>query len=57
MRFCTTTHQHYCSIDLHAKQMHVCILNHDGQIVLHANMKTDPAQLAVTITPRRERVL
>lgn len=28
MRFYTTTHRHYCGIDLHAKQMYVCILNH-----------------------------
>jgi hypothetical protein len=27
MRFYTTQHPFYCSIDLHARSMYVCILN------------------------------
>jgi hypothetical protein len=27
MRFYSKTHQHYCGIDLHARNMYVCILN------------------------------
>ena len=46
MRFYTTTHQHYCGIDLHAKQMYVCILNHDGQIVLHGVYVTSGERLS-----------
>lgn len=54
MRFYTMTHQHYCGIDLHAKQMYVCIINQGGDTVFHANMKTDPEQLAAAIAPYRE---
>ncbi len=54
MRFYPTTHQHYCDIDLHAKQMYVCIINQAGETVFHANMKTDPALLAAAIAPFRE---
>ena len=54
MRFYTNTHHHYCGIDLHAKQMYVCILNRDGEIVLHANMKASPEPLAAAIAPYRD---
>jgi hypothetical protein len=54
MRFYTTTHQHYCGIDLHAKQMYVCIINQAGDTVLHANMKASPEPLSVAIAPYRE---
>ena len=39
MRFYTHQHPFYCGIDLHARSMYVCILSHDGEIVLHRNMK------------------
>ena len=29
MRFYTQQHQFYCGIDLHARTMYVCILNHE----------------------------
>ena len=54
MRFYTTAHQHYCGIDLHAKQRYVCIIRHSGETVFHGNMKTDPNQLAAAIAPYRE---
>jgi|TARA_B100000959_G_scaffold242632_1_gene265395 transposase len=54
MRFYNTTHQHYCGIDLHAKSMYVCIINHDGETVLHCNMKTEPEHLATAIEPYRQ---
>ena len=54
MRFYTTTHQHYCGIDLHAKQMVVCIIKQAGETVLHRNMKTDPDQLAMAVAPFRD---
>jgi hypothetical protein len=39
MRFYTTTHKHHRGIDLHAKSMYVYILNQEGDVVLHRNMK------------------
>ncbi len=42
MRFYTKTHTHYCGIDLHAKTMYLCILDGEGQILLHKNLKSRP---------------
>ena len=38
MRFYTQQHQFYCGIDLHARTMYLCILNRDGEILVHRNM-------------------
>jgi hypothetical protein len=40
MRFYNTAHQYYCGIDLHTKMMYVCILNNDGETLLHQNIPT-----------------
>ena len=42
MRFYTNQHKYYCGIDLHSTQMYLCILDQEGKIVLHKNIKTDP---------------
>ncbi|MCD4701776.1 MAG: transposase, partial [Candidatus Aegiribacteria sp.] len=57
MRFYTATHQYYCGIDLHARVMYLCIINSDGEIVLHRNMKADPESLLKTIEPYRPDIL
>jgi transposase len=54
MRFYTQQHQFYCGIDLHARTMYVCILNHDGEIMLHRNMKARPEAFLQAIAPYRE---
>src|SRR6266545_4781108 len=57
MRFYTKQHQFYCGIDLHARTMYVCMLNHDGEIVVHRNMPTSPEALLKTIAPYREQIV
>jgi transposase len=57
MRFSTKPHQCYCGIDLHARTMYVCILNQDGEILLHRNMKTSPETLLRNIAPYRADVV
>ena len=57
MRFYTNHHKFYCGIDLHAKNMYVCVLNEAGEIVLHRDIKTDSEVLLKTIAPFREDVL
>jgi len=47
-------HKHYCGIDLHAKMMYVCIMNEDGDILFHRNMKTDRNIFLKKIAPFRE---
>src|SRR5438093_895446 len=54
MRFYTQQHKAYCGIDLHARSMYVCVLNQDGEILLHRNMKTRPEVFLKAIAPYRE---
>ena len=37
MRFYTQQHQFYCGIDLHARTMYLCILNRDGEMLMHSD--------------------
>jgi hypothetical protein len=57
MRFSTQPHHFYCGIDLHARTMYVCLLNRDGEIVVHRNMKASPDALLKVIAPYREDVV
>jgi transposase len=54
MRFYTKQHQFYCGIDLHARSMYVCILSHDGEILVHRNMKAAPEPFLRAIAPYRD---
>lgn len=54
MRFYTTTHNHYCGIDLHAKTMYLCILDREGEIVLHKNMRSRPEEFLAAVEPFRD---
>ena len=54
MRFYTNHHAFYCGIDLHARSMYVCIMNHAGEVLLHRNMQAAPAPLLKAIAPYRE---
>jgi transposase len=55
MRFYTGQHQYYCGIDLHARTMYVCILEHEtGEVVLHRNLRCDPDTFLRTIAPFRD---
>ncbi len=54
MRFYTETHQHTCGIDLHAKTMYLCILDREGQILLHRNMRSGPETFLDAVAPYRE---
>lgn len=54
MRFYNTSHKHYCGIDLHAKTMYVCILDQEGNVVLHRNLRSEPEKLLRALQPYRE---
>ena len=54
MRFYTNVHEAYCGIDLHARTMYACILNRDGEILLHRNMPTTPAIFLKAVAPYRQ---
>ena len=57
MRFYTNTHAFYCGIDLHARSMYVCIIDHQGEVVLHRNMDARPEPLLKALAPFREDVV
>ncbi len=54
MKFYTQTHRHYCGIDLHARTLYICILNQEGQTLIHKNIKATPEALITLIAPYRE---
>jgi transposase len=54
MRFYTGNHDHYCGIDLHAKTMYLCILDRDGQALLHRNIPSCPESFLSAIAPYRD---
>jgi Transposase len=54
MRFYTNQHPFYCGIDLHARSMYVCIMNHDGAILLHRHMQAAPEPCLKAIAPYRD---
>jgi hypothetical protein len=54
MRFYTKQHRFYCGIDLHARTMYVCILNRDGEVLLHRHMKAAPEPFLKAIAPYRD---
>ena len=53
MRFYTQQHQFYCGIALHARTMYICILNQDGEIMVHRNMQASPEPFLKAIAPYR----
>ena len=57
MRFYTQQHPFYCGIDLHARSMYLCILNRDGQTVLHRNMPSAPEPFLAAIAPYRNELV
>ena len=54
MKFYTRQHKHYCGIDLHARQMYVCILDAAGKVCLSRNLECSPQVLLAAVQPFRE---
>ena len=57
MRFYTEQHQHYCGIDLHSRTMYLCVLDAEGEVVLHRNAKSRPEALLGGLKRFRESVV
>jgi transposase len=53
MRFYTKQHPLYCGIDLHARTMYLCVLNQDGEILVHRNMPAGPEPFLNAVAPYR----
>ena len=54
MKFYTQTHKHYCGIDLHARCLYVCILDQDGTVLVHQNIKANPQALMKLVLPYQD---
>ncbi len=54
MRFYTQTHKYSCGIDLHARTMYVCIVDRDGNVLVHRNMKSAAEPFLSVVAPYRE---
>jgi transposase len=54
MRFYTHNHRFYCGIDLHARSLHLCVLDHDGKVVLDKNIAARPETFLKAIAPFRD---
>jgi transposase len=57
MKFYTKQHTYYRGIDLHTKKMFVCILDAEGQIRVHQNIKADPEAFLRIIAPFQEDIV
>ena len=51
MQFYTKKHKNYCGIDLHTKTIYLCILNDEGEVLLHKEAKANPKSLMKLIKP------
>jgi transposase len=57
VRFYTKQHQFYWGIALHARTRYLCIVNRDGEILVHRHMPASPEPFLKTIAPYREDVV
>jgi transposase len=51
MRFYKRQHAFYCGVDLHAKTMHVCLVNQAGEVLVHRNLPTRPDRFWSALAP------
>ncbi len=51
MNLYNNTHPYYCGIDLHARLLYVCILDQEGNTLVHKEISTDPNKLQKILEP------
>jgi Transposase IS116/IS110/IS902 family len=54
MRCYTNPHQFYGGIDLQARSMSVCLVNRDGEILVHRHMQAAPDPFLKAVAPSRD---
>jgi len=54
MRFYPNQHRHTCGVDLHGRNLYLCILDQQGKICLHKNLRCDPDLFLQAIAPYRD---
>jgi len=51
MNFYNSSHPYYCGIDLHARLLYVCVIDLQGEILVHTKIKADKSQLLALLEP------
>lgn len=54
MQYYTERHRHTCGVDLHGRNLYLCVLDPDREIVLHRRVDCDEGKLLRALTPYRE---
>jgi transposase len=54
MRFYDQQHRFYCGVDLHARTMYLCILDHHGRVVYDKNLAAEPDAFLKAVAPFRD---
>jgi len=57
MRFYDRQHRFYAGVDLHARTMHLCVLDSAGTVVLDVNLPCRPDAFLAAIAPFRQDVI
>jgi transposase len=57
MRFYLQQHRFYAGIDLHARTMHLCVLDHDGSVVFDKNLPCRRDTFLQAIAPFRDDLI
>src|SRR5262245_24866966 len=56
-RFYDRQHQWYAGIDLHARTLHLCVLDSQGNVALDSNLPCRPDAFLAAIAPFRQDVI
>ena len=54
MRFYNQQHRFYCGVDLHARTMYLCMLDHHGRVVYDKNLAAEPDAFLKAVAPFRD---
>lgn len=57
MKFYTQQHRYTCGIDLHARSLYVCILDHTGQKLIHKQIPATPDRLLKLIADYQDDLI
>src|SRR5262245_48547591 len=57
MRFYDRQHRYYAGIDLHARTMHLCVLDQAGAVVCDVNLPSQPDAFLAALAPFRADVI
>ena len=54
MQYYTERHRHTCGVDLHERNLYLCVLDQDREIVLHRRIDCDEQKVMRALAPYRE---